>query len=87
MKKKLISTAIAAVVSIGMTTAIQAQALSMDKLEKCYGIAKAGKNDCAAKGHACAGAAKVDNDPQEWVLVEKGTCTKLGGSLKSAANK
>ena len=48
--------------------------------EKCYGIAKAGQNDCAANGHSCAGQAKVDNDPAEWKKVEAGTCEELGGS-------
>ena len=47
--------------------------------EKCAGIAKAGKNDCAANGHSCAGQAKVDNSPTEWVYVAKGTCAQMGG--------
>ena len=51
--------------------------------EKCYGVAKAGQNDCAANGHACAGQSKVDNDPTEWKYVPKGECEKLGGSLKA----
>jgi uncharacterized membrane protein len=49
--------------------------------EKCYGVAKAGKNDCAANGHSCAGQSKVDNDPTEWKYVPKGECEKMGGSL------
>jgi uncharacterized membrane protein len=52
--------------------------------EKCYGVAKAGKNDCAASGHACAGHSKVDNDPTEWKYVPQGDCEKMGGSLASA---
>ena len=49
--------------------------------EKCHGIVKAGKNDCAANGHGCAGQAKVDSDPNEWIVVPKGTCDKIvGGS-------
>ncbi len=49
--------------------------------EKCYGISKAGQNDCAnATGtHACSGQAKQDNDPQDWKYVANGTCAKLGG--------
>jgi uncharacterized membrane protein len=50
--------------------------------EKCYGVAKAGQNDCAAKAHSCAGQAKMDNDPTEWKYVPKGECEKMGGSLK-----
>jgi uncharacterized membrane protein len=51
--------------------------------EKCFGIAKAGKNDCAsATGtHSCAGQAKIDKAPEEWNYVAKGTCDKLGGKL------
>ena len=51
--------------------------------EKCYGIAKAGQNDCAtANGaHSCAGQSKVDNGPHEWKYVAKGTCEKAGGKM------
>jgi uncharacterized membrane protein len=46
--------------------------------EKCYGIAAAGKNDCAATGsHSCGGMAKVNNDPQSWIYVPSGTCQKI----------
>lgn len=47
--------------------------------EKCAGIVKAGQNDCGANGHSCAGQAKVDRDPNEWVYVPKGTCKKIAG--------
>ena len=50
--------------------------------EKCYGVAKAAKNDCAAPSHSCQGMAKKDGDTQEWITVPKGTCEKLvNGSL------
>ena len=51
--------------------------------EKCFGIAKAGQNDCAntAGTHSCAGQAKKDNDPGEWKYVAKGTCDKMGGKM------
>ena len=53
--------------------------------EKCYGIAKAGQNDCAtADGtHSCAGQAKADNGPSEWKYVAKGTCEKEGGKTSA----
>ncbi|MES2935079.1 MAG: DUF2282 domain-containing protein [Pseudomonadota bacterium] len=55
--------------------------------EKCYGVAKAGKNDCATAtgSHSCAGQSKVDNDVNEWKYVAKGTCEKAGG--KTVAKK
>ncbi len=49
------------------------------KTEKCYGVAKAGKNDCATAKHGCATEAKKDRDPQEWITVPKGTCEKIAG--------
>lgn len=53
--------------------------------EKCYGVSKAGQNDCAntAGTHACAGQTKVDNSPDDWKYVATGTCTKLGGKTSA----
>ena len=48
--------------------------------EKCAGIARKGQNDCGAKGHGCAGHAKKDADPKEWIYVPKGLCKKIVGS-------
>lgn len=49
--------------------------------EKCLGVVKAGKNDCASinKSHSCAGQAKADADVNEWVYVPAGLCEKLAG--------
>ncbi|MGQ0836709.1 MAG: BufA1 family periplasmic bufferin-type metallophore [Gammaproteobacteria bacterium] len=56
-----------------------------DSTEKCYGVAKAGKNDCAGPNHACAGQSKKDRDTREWVKLPKGTCERIvGGSLSPA---
>jgi uncharacterized membrane protein len=50
--------------------------------EKCFGIAKAGANDCAAEGsNSCAGTSKVDFDPHGWKLVKKGTCASESVTL------
>mgnify|MGYP000103163268 FL=1 len=46
--------------------------------EKCYGIAKAGQNDCAAgPGTTCAGTSKVDYQGNAWKYVAKGTCEQI----------
>jgi uncharacterized membrane protein len=46
--------------------------------EKCFGVAKAGQNDCAAgAGTTCAGTARKDYQGNAWTLVEKGTCTRI----------
>jgi len=52
--------------------------------EKCYGIAKAGKNDCAGAAHACAGQGKKDASDKEFVKLPKGTCERLVGGTVSA---
>ena len=56
------------------------------KAEKCYGIAKAGLNDCAARGvHSCSATSKLDNDPSSWVYVPAGYCERItGGKLTPA---
>ena len=54
------------------------------KAEKCYGIAKAGKNDCASTGNnSCGGTSKVNSDPKAWIYVPAGYCDRIvGGSLQ-----
>lgn len=65
-------------------TATPAAAAASEQ-EKCYGVAKAGKNDCATKTSSCAGTAKEDNLKSAFVVVPKGLCDKLaGGSTKSS---
>jgi uncharacterized membrane protein len=81
MNKMLLSAALAGIVTVGF--AASAQAADAPAKEKCYGIAKAGKNDCKASdgAHACQGLATKDNAATDWVNVGKGTCEKDGGSL------
>jgi uncharacterized membrane protein len=57
------------------------------KAEKCYGIAKAGKNDCAATGNnSCAGTSRADADPRAWIYVPAGYCERIvDGSLEPKA--
>ena len=77
----ILSAAIGSLLVMGL---VSGNAMAADmKMEKCFGIAKAGKNDCAnATGtHSCAGQASVDKAPEEWNYVAKGTCEKLGGKL------
>lgn len=82
MNKLLLSAAIAGV--IAASAAVPAFAADEGK-EKCFGIAAAGKNDCAAAdgAHSCAGQAKADNLATEWKFVGKGECTKMGGKLEA----
>ncbi len=55
--------------------------------EKCYGVAKAGKNDCAAGAHACQGQSKLSGDGHDFVAVPKGTCDRLNGGSLTPAEK
>lgn len=74
----LIASALVAAVSLAALPAAQAA----DK-EKCYGVAKAGKNDCAAGSHSCAGQSSMSNDPASFVVVPAGLCEKLAhGTLE-----
>ena len=78
-----------ALLAAAVSSLLLTNALAMgpdDKSEKCYGVAKAGKNDCASNGHSCSAQAKTDADKKDWVHLPKGTCEKLaGGSLAPMA--
>jgi len=83
-RNTLLQSAIAGVLALGIGQAAFAQdakSQGQGAKEKCYGIAKAGQNDCGTSRHSCAGKAAKDNAPDEWKYVPKGTCEKLGGKL------
>jgi uncharacterized membrane protein len=71
----------AAALSVLSTTLHAAPAAAHPGKDKCYGVAKAGQNDCAniAGTHSCAGQSKTDNDTGSWKYVEKGSCKTMGG--------
>jgi uncharacterized membrane protein len=72
-----IALALAALVS-GTAFADQHDAAAKPKVEKCWGVAKAGQNDCAAgAGTTCAGTAKADYQANAWKNVPAGTCTAI----------
>ncbi|HSS86370.1 MAG TPA: DUF2282 domain-containing protein [Reyranella sp.] len=73
-----IATALAA--ALVLPVAVQAQG----NMEKCFGIAKAGKNDCQTATSSCAGTSKKDAQSDAWLSVPKGVCEKIaGGKLTS----
>lgn len=80
----LIRSALVGLIALGATQGALAADPAAGK-EKCYGISKAGQNDCAntAGTHACAGQSKADNSPDDWKYVATGTCTKLGGKMSA----
>lgn len=84
-KRTLLKGAIAAAVAMGIAAAPAAWA-GKPGMEKCQGIVKTGMNDCGTSQHGCAGHAKVDNDPEEWIYVPIGTCDKIvGGKVKETS--
>jgi uncharacterized membrane protein len=78
MKKLAIAAAVGSLLTMGV--AGTAAASDDGAKAKCYGVAKAGKNDCASASHSCAGQAKTDNDPNEWKHMSAADCTKAGGT-------
>lgn len=86
-----LTTAIAGVLTLGILSAATAHAAEplvfCKEQEKCYGVSKAGKNDCSTSSSVCAGTAKRDYQRDAWIYVPKGTCERLaGGSLASPAS-
>ena len=76
--KKLSGVAVASafVAAIGLA-ATATPAAAGDKV-KCFGVAKAGANDCAAgEGTSCAGTSTIDYQGNAWTLVPKGECTTM----------
>ena len=71
--------AAAAAVAIGGAMTATAQGAAPDfTAEKCFGVAKAGSNDCAATGNnSCAGTSVLDADPGAWIFVPVGVCDKI----------
>ncbi|MYM91401.1 DUF2282 domain-containing protein [Rugamonas sp. FT82W] len=86
-RQALIAAALATVCAASAATASAATASASAEKEKCFGIAKAGQNDCASANgsHSCAGQSKTDNGAAEWKYVAKGTCEKAGGKTAAPA--
>ena len=78
-RNKLLQSAVAGVLALGMAEAADAQDVQGGTKEKCYGVAKAGQNDCGTARHSCAGKSSKDNAPDEWKYVPTGTCAQMGG--------
>ena len=81
---KLAQSAVAAILAVAGAQHAAAADDKSQPMEKCYGIAKAGQNDCGTARHSCAGKSAKDNAPDEWKYVPKGTCEKLGGKSTSS---
>lgn len=80
VSKRALNTILAGAVAITVAGAANSAEAKKDK-EKCYGVVKAGHNDCAnaSKTHSCAGYASMDADGGEWIALPKGVCERLAG--------
>jgi uncharacterized membrane protein len=80
--QRLVASAIATAFFMPLLVSAQGPAPAPKfEAEKCYGVVKAGKNDCQTATSSCAGTAKRDGQGDSWVYVPKGTCDRLvGGS-------
>jgi uncharacterized membrane protein len=87
-KKYLTASTLAAVASLAAAAAAQSGPAPQPdfSFEKCFGVSKAGMNDCQTNTHSCAGTATADNQGDAWIYVPAGTCAKLtGGSTEPKA--
>ena len=87
---KISTIALASAVAGALALAAAPVGAQMKSGFKCYGVSKAGQNDCgnAAKTHDCAGQAKTDYDLGEWKAVKDADeCTKMGGTEKPGKGK
>jgi uncharacterized membrane protein len=84
--KAVVSSALATVIAIG-ALGLSSEVIATDKdmdLEKCYGVAKAGKNDCTTLSNACAGHSVTDAQKDAFIAVPNGTCERIvGGNTKA----
>ena len=83
IQQSLIHSAVAGLLALGVV-AVSSSAFAADEAkEKCFGVAKAGPNDCGStkSKHSCAGQSKMDNDPSDFKYVPARTCAKMGGSM------
>ena len=86
MKKAqfLVTSAMAAVLSMPFVLNAQRGPIPKPKFEKCYGVVKAGKNDCHTANSSCVGTSKRDGQADAWLYVPAGLCDKIvGGHLEA----
>lgn len=85
MESRIRQHALLAVVlaSVAATAAAATQDDEKQNKVQCFGVAKAGQNDCGNGTHDCSGLAKVDNDKFDFKFVPRGTCEKMGGVVDS----
>jgi len=86
-KQDTVRLALLGALAVGATAfgAVGAHAANAPKMEKCYGINAAHKNDCMSPGHSCAGQDTSARDPNAFVAVPVGLCAKIAGGKTAPA--
>ena len=80
------TTRIAIASALAAALVLPAATQAQGNMEKCYGVSKAGKNDCQTASSSCAGTARRDGQKDAWIYIPAGTCDKVvGGSLQPKA--
>jgi uncharacterized membrane protein len=85
-RRLIIASAVAAALSLPLSATAQSGPAPKPKFEaeKCYGVAKAGKNDCQTANSSCVGTSKRDGQGDAWIYIPAGTCDRIvGGSLQA----
>lgn len=82
-RDKLVQSVMSAFLVLATANASAADSKDTPAMEKCYGVAKMGMNDCATATASCAGSATKNNQKDAFLFMPKGLCQKLvGGNLK-----
>jgi len=85
MKKSTASIVSAAVLALSASSLFLPGTVSAAEMEKCYGVATAGKNDCQTATSSCAGTSKTNRQADAFIALPKGSCSKIaGGSLTAS---
>jgi uncharacterized membrane protein len=79
----LVASALAAALALPHLAESQPAPKPKFEAEKCYGIVKAGKNDCQTANSSCAGTSRRDSQGDAWIYVPAGTCERLVGGSKT----
>ncbi len=84
--KLIAQTALASLFAVSVLAISAPVEAAKKNLEKCYGVVKAGQNDCQTSNSACAGTAETDGKPTAFLVLPKGSCEKIvGGNLQPKA--
>lgn len=84
--KLIAQTALASLFAVSVLAVSEPVEAGKKNMEKCYGVVKAGQNDCQTSNSACAGTAEIDGKPTAFIVLPKGSCEKIvGGNLKPKA--